>query len=133
MIPPCETLRTPSYLIFGMNGLSSNLKSLGLLGAGFAVGLLAKELYPRASDAIIPSPRETQLPYLSPSEQARLPYPPDALPGARDIPSPYGSLRVYEWGPKHGRRVLMVHGISTPSIALGAHSTCLVASPLCIR
>ncbi|CAO1596355.1 hypothetical protein XANCAGTX0491_000206 [Xanthoria calcicola] len=116
-----------------MNSLSNNWKSLGLLGAGFAVGLLAKELYPRAVDVIIPSPRETQLPYLSPSEQAQLPYPPDALPGARDIPSPYGSLRVYEWGPKYGRKVLMVHGISTPSIALGAHSTCLVASPTCTR
>jgi hypothetical protein len=47
-----------------------------------------------------------------------LPYPTDALPGARDVSSPYGSIRVYEWGPDHGDRVLLVHGISTPSIAL---------------
>ena len=48
-----------------------------------------------------------------------LPYPPDALPGARDVDTPYGSVRVYEWGPETGERVLLVHGISTPSVALG--------------
>ncbi|KAL8667765.1 MAG: hypothetical protein Q9168_007187 [Polycauliona sp. 1 TL-2023] len=94
-------------------------------GAGFALGLLAKDLYRRvnADDAIIPSPLQTLLPHLSPTEKAGLPYPPDALPGARDVLSPYGSLRVYEWGPEEGRRVLMVHGISTPSIALGTDRT----------
>lgn len=25
---------------------------------------------------------------------------------------------MYEWGPEGGRRVLLIHGISTPSIAL---------------
>ncbi|KAI0429239.1 alpha/beta-hydrolase [Xylaria sp. FL1042] len=48
-----------------------------------------------------------------------LPYPPDALPGARDIETPYGSIRVYEWGPEAGERVLFVHGITTPVVALG--------------
>jgi hypothetical protein len=48
-----------------------------------------------------------------------LPYPPDALPGGRDVETPYGSIRVYEWGPADGERVLFVHGISTPVVALG--------------
>lgn len=48
-----------------------------------------------------------------------LPYLPDALPGARDVETPYGSIRVYEWGPENGERVLFVHGISTPIVALG--------------
>lgn len=48
-----------------------------------------------------------------------LPYPPDVLPGARDVETPYGSIRVYEWGPEDGERVLFVHGISTPVVALG--------------
>ncbi|KAI1274357.1 alpha/beta-hydrolase [Xylaria sp. FL0933] len=48
-----------------------------------------------------------------------LPYPPDTLPGARDVETPYGSIRVYEWGPQDGERVLFVHGISTPVVALG--------------
>jgi hypothetical protein len=47
-----------------------------------------------------------------------LPYPPDALPGSRDVESPYGSIRVYEWGPEGGEKILLIHGISTPSIAL---------------
>lgn len=66
----------------------------------------------------IPSPKETVLPDLSPEEVKNLPYPPDALPGARDVETPYGSIRVYEWGPEKGDRVLLIHGISTPSVAL---------------
>ncbi|KAF2847630.1 alpha/beta-hydrolase [Plenodomus tracheiphilus IPT5] len=62
----------------------------------------------------IPSPRET----LPPEVLRASPYPPDALEGARDVQTPYGSIRVYEWGPKDGKRVLLIHGISTPSVAL---------------
>ncbi|OCL00885.1 alpha/beta-hydrolase [Cenococcum geophilum 1.58] len=67
---------------------------------------------------IILSPKDTVLPNLPREEIKSLPYPPDALPGARDVDSPYGSTRVYEWGPEDGRKVLFVHGISTPCIAL---------------
>lgn len=66
----------------------------------------------------IPSPRETLLPHLSPSEISRLPYPPDALPGGRDVPTPYGTVRVFEFGPLGGARVLLLAGISTPCISL---------------
>jgi hypothetical protein len=62
-----------------------------------------------------------------PADVSSLPYPPDALPGARDVVSPYGSLRVYEWGPEHGDRILLIHGISTPSIALADLAHRLVA------
>lgn len=71
------------------------------------------------SQSIIRSPRATLLPHLSEAEIANLPYPPDILPGARDVTSPYGTVRVYEWGPEDGRKVLLVHGISTPCVALG--------------
>ncbi|KAI1110499.1 alpha/beta-hydrolase [Nemania sp. NC0429] len=69
-------------------------------------------------------PRSRKRPYEpSPAKTALathgLPYPPDALPGARDVETPYGSVRVYEWGPVDGERVLFVHGISTPVVALG--------------
>ncbi|KAF3046255.1 hypothetical protein E8E11_008353 [Didymella keratinophila] len=64
------------------------------------------------------SPRENILPGLSGDELKKLPYPPDALPGVRDVNSPYGSIRVYEWGPEDGEKILLIHGISTPSIAL---------------
>ena len=71
-------------------------------------------------DQVLPSPIKTLLAKLSSDEIANLPYPPDAFPGVRDVESPYGSLRVYEWGPEDGRKVLLVHGISNPCIALGA-------------
>ncbi|KAL1633853.1 hypothetical protein SLS56_002733 [Neofusicoccum ribis] len=73
-----------------------------------------------ASKKVLLSPRTTLLPTLSPEEASQLPYPPDVLPGARDVTTPYGSLRVYEWGPEEGEKVLLVHGISTPSVALAA-------------
>ena len=73
----------------------------------------------RKAQSIIRSPRATLLPQLSDDEIAILPYPPDVLPGARDVTSPYGTVRVYEWGPEDGRKVLLVHGISTPCVALG--------------
>ncbi|KUJ10464.1 alpha/beta-hydrolase [Mollisia scopiformis] len=69
---------------------------------------------------VIKSPAATLLPKLSLTEIAALPYPPDALPGGRDVESPYGTVRVFEWGPEHGRKVLLVHGITTPGLALGA-------------
>ncbi|KAL1645185.1 hypothetical protein SLS58_003890 [Diplodia intermedia] len=70
---------------------------------------------------VLPSPRTTLLPALTAAERRDLPYPPDGLlPGARDVDSPYGSMRVYEWGPEEGAKVLLVHGISTPCVALAA-------------
>ncbi|KAI1209032.1 alpha/beta-hydrolase [Annulohypoxylon truncatum] len=67
----------------------------------------------------IPSPGTTVVPELQEQEIANLPYPPDALPGGRDAITPYGSIRIYEWGPEEGEKVLFIHGISTPAVALG--------------
>ncbi|KAI1469907.1 alpha/beta-hydrolase [Daldinia caldariorum] len=71
------------------------------------------------SQLSIPSPRIKTLPVISEKESLALPYPLDALPGGRDVETPYGSIRVYEWGPEDGEKVLFVHGISTPCISLG--------------
>jgi pimeloyl-ACP methyl ester carboxylesterase len=38
----------------------------------------------------------------------------------------YGTIRVYEWGPEDGRKVLMLHGISTPCLSLGKLAHALV-------
>lgn len=43
-------------------------------------------------------------------------YPPDAMPGARDVETVYGSMRVYDWGPADGEKVLFVHGDATPCL-----------------
>ena len=87
----------------------------------FGLGLLVRGflLAPRKSH-VIESPLTTLLPDLSPERLSKLPYPPDSLPGARDVRTPYGSVRAYEFGPEDGRKVLLVHGVSTPCLALGA-------------
>jgi pimeloyl-ACP methyl ester carboxylesterase len=35
-------------------------------------------------------------------------------------------MRVYEFGPESGRKVLLVHGISTPCLSLGSVANALV-------
>ncbi|GAB7334601.1 hypothetical protein MBLNU13_g06571t1 [Cladosporium sp. NU13] len=74
----------------------------------------------------IPSPLITHLPNLSPDEIAALPYPPDYYPGARDVKTPYGTMRAYEWGPESGRKVMLVHGDATYLWGRGYTDTPLV-------
>jgi len=87
------------------------------LGSLLVLGTLMSVLK-SAPTTIISSPVQTKLPQLSEEHVQELPYPPNALPGARDVNSPYGSVRVYEWGPEDGDKVLLIHGISTPGIAM---------------
>ncbi|KAG4438032.1 hypothetical protein IFR05_006491 [Cadophora sp. M221] len=84
--------------------------------SNFSLAAFRRKARPR----VIKSPIATLLPYLSKSEKDALPYPPDALPGARDVETPHGTMRVYEWGPEDGRKVLLIHGLTTSSIAVGA-------------
>lgn len=96
-----------------------------ILPAALLAIIIGRKLYNIKSgasqdDQVLPSPIKSVLPKLSPEELQRCPYPPDAYPGIRDVESPYGNLRVYEWGPENGRKVLLVHGISNPCIVLGA-------------
>nr|POF24734.1 serine hydrolase-like protein [Quercus suber] len=77
---------------------------------------------------IFPAPRPS-----NPSREltSAVPYPSNALPGARDVETPYGTIRAYEWGPATGRKVLLIHGISTPCIALASMAQHLVESQGC--
>lgn len=90
-----------------------------IIGAASLSGLFVVQSLARSSGLgdlkPIPSPRQT----LPPEVLRASPYPPNALEGARDMQTPYGSIRIYEWGPKDGKRVLLIHGMSTPSVALG--------------
>lgn len=93
-----------------------------LLGAAcVSVGFVLGSLIPtrKKSEPFTRSPKSTALASLSAEEIQSLPYPPDIFPGGRDVSTPYGSIRVFEWGPEDGEKVLFVHGISTPTIALG--------------
>jgi len=79
-----------------------------------------------SSSTTIESPTDTFVPSKADAVLSALPYPPNALPGARDVDTPYGKVRAYEWGPEDGRKVLLVHGISTPCISLGRVAESLV-------
>jgi len=94
--------------------------------------LLSTAFSPRSQSSphILASPLRPLHQYPNPAQDS-LPYPPDALPGARDVETPYGSIRVYEWGPPAGRKVLFVHGISTPCIAFAGMAKLLVEREGC--
>ena len=96
--------------------LALSATSLGIVVALQLYRNTAKNL---ALHSINSSPRKTLLPKLSADQVSRLPYSPDYFPGARDVETPYGSVRIYEFGPEDGRKVLFVPGISTPCLSLG--------------
>ncbi|KAK4235872.1 serine hydrolase-like protein [Achaetomium macrosporum] len=97
------------YFALGAFSISATLLASSLLRTSLS------ETHPPP----ISSPLITHLPRLSSSEIAALPYPPDVLPGGRTVDTPYGIIHVFEWGPEHGEKVLLLHGISTPCLALG--------------
>ncbi|OTA64778.1 alpha/beta-hydrolase [Hypoxylon sp. EC38] len=113
----------PMNLSFGLTGARPGTLRTAIVAfavvatAWLSIGLVLRPKRDK-KQPFIPSPRTTILPALR-DEDADLPYPPDALPGGRDVVTPYGSIRVYEWGPEDGEKILLVHGISTPSVALG--------------
>ena len=102
--------------------------------AAFVVGVLATQAFsarsnkPAALRRRIASPRDTLLPFLSQEQIDTLPYHPDCLSGARDVETPFGTMRVYEWGPEDGRKVVLIHGDTTPAPMLGPIAAKLVAS-----
>ncbi|EPQ26350.1 uncharacterized protein PFL1_05998 [Pseudozyma flocculosa PF-1] len=52
---------------------------------------------------------------LSPPRSNDGPYPTDLYPGAKDLETPLGRIRYYDIGPRDGKKLLLVHGISTPT------------------
>ncbi|TGJ88082.1 hypothetical protein E0Z10_g643 [Xylaria hypoxylon] len=76
----------------------------------------------------IQSPEATLIPFITTEEAATLAYPPNALPGARNVETFYGTMRVYEWGPAAGKKVLFVHGDATPCLVFSKIAQGLVDS-----
>ena len=96
---------------------------LGVLASATAAAIISFALLRRSVASkepstlrrVIPSPRQTLLPKLSPAQANALAYPPNFFPGARDVETHYGTMRVYEWGSVDGMKVLLLHGDTTPA------------------
>ena len=96
---------------------------LGVLASATAAAIISFALLRRSVPShepatlrrVVPSPRQTLLPNLTPAQSKALAYPPDLFPGARDVQTHYGIMRVYEWGPVDGMKVLLIHGDTTPA------------------
>lgn len=110
-------------------GASSSLALGAIAGLALAYLLRAYRLTsttaPSCPPKSIPAPLPLPLPPCSSSPPAHHhhpyphPYPPDALPGGRRVPTPYGTIQAYEFGPAAGEKVLFLPGIGTPVQALG--------------
>lgn len=121
--------QTSDFVIDSFANPQTNGPFVVATGASIAVGLIVGSfLWSEKPNKvkIIPSPLRKVTTSLSDKEKKNLPVPPDVFPGLRDVSSPYGSIRVYEWGPEDGPKLLFVHGISTPSLALGGLAHALV-------
>ncbi|KAK2600666.1 hypothetical protein N8I77_010186 [Diaporthe amygdali] len=110
-----------------MNGLSGRSVLKAALICLPAAFILQRHLFPTKTSKIIKSPKQRALSSLSPKELSSLPYPPDALPGSRDVPTPYGNVHVFEFGPSTGERVLFLHGLSTPCVSAANTAVALAA------
>jgi hypothetical protein len=117
--------QTVETLSASLTNHPTQLTLLATAGVSLSVGLLLRAILSEepAEGGVYHSPLASVR--SSPSDKDH-PLPLDALPGARDIQTPYGSMRVYEWGPEDGRKVLLVHGITTPCISLGGLAHALV-------
>jgi pimeloyl-ACP methyl ester carboxylesterase len=109
--------------------MASRLPPFAYLAAGVASLGACSLLYSAATSSstkprVLLSPLST----CEVSSLSQAPYPPsDFIPGARDVQTPYGNMRIYEFGPeKAARKVLLVHGISNPSISLAGIASGLV-------
>ena len=110
-------------------GMAATSTAVTVIAAGLAYAA-SKMLSPHKQPQLarsIPSPRSTLLHHLSKRQAAALPYPPDLFPGARDVDTLYGSMRVYEWGPEDGRKVVMLPGDTSPAPVFGHIATALVS------
>lgn len=118
-----------SFLSDSLTTRQTNLPPLlAVTGVSVALSLILQSALTREHShqgvSILPSPRRPSIPDASANDSHPLPN--DVLPGARDVASPYGTLRVYEWGPVDGPKVLFVHGITTPCVSLGGIAHALV-------
>ncbi|KAK4507602.1 hypothetical protein PRZ48_001337 [Zasmidium cellare] len=96
---------------------------------GYLAARLLANLIRAASYNGVPSrPKIYRAPSQNLLTERDIPYPPDALSGGRDVSTPFGNTRVYEWGPETGRKILFVHGISTPCIVFARLAKRLVDS-----
>ncbi|KAI9904673.1 hypothetical protein N3K66_001202 [Trichothecium roseum] len=93
---------------------ASTIAATALALAATATVLVAAANRPARGGALR-SPRKT----VRAEDMEGLVYREGLFPGARDVETPYGTVRAYEFGPEDGQKVLFIHGISTPCVTLG--------------
>jgi hypothetical protein len=121
--------QTADFIADSLTSSHNQRPFLAVAGASLALGLALGAIWSSETShpsRIIPSPLKTVQSSVSSESGEPSGFPLDVLPGARDVSTPYGSIRVYEWGPEDGQKVLLVHGISTPCLSLGGLAHALV-------
>jgi hypothetical protein len=94
------------------------LAGLATLGLYAAFQHRRSRLHRSKIHSVTKSPLKSILPGLTEDQIDDLFYRPGELHGARNVETPYGTCRAYEFGDETGLKVLLIHGISTPCISL---------------
>jgi hypothetical protein len=104
-------------------------RPLGIAAVAATACFVSAYLYvrPALRHRVKPRPTTVARSRMEKSSKEDHPYPADVFPGARDVDTPYGSIKVFEWGPEDGEKVLLLHGIGTPGVALGDMAKAFVA------
>jgi pimeloyl-ACP methyl ester carboxylesterase len=103
-----------------MNSQTLSIPALALATIGLLLTLQLRRNQRRDENlrAVTASPLEKAYATLSSKSSQKLIYTPDFLPGGRNVSTPYGQCRAFEFGPENGPKVLLIHGISTPCISV---------------
>jgi hypothetical protein len=114
-----EVLKQAKFVMMTYSRLALSITGIASIAVFIAVQITRNRRHEVNIHAVTPSPLKTKLPNLEKNDINYLAYGQNYFPGARDVNTPYGSCRVYEFGPEDGHKVLLSHGISTPCISLG--------------
>jgi pimeloyl-ACP methyl ester carboxylesterase len=103
-----------------MNAHTLSIPALALATIGLLLTLQLRRNNRRDQNLhdITLSPLEKAYSLLESKSNKTLAYPPDFLPGGRNVNTPYGRCRAFEFGPENGPKVLLIHGISTPCVSI---------------
>ncbi|KAK6442106.1 hypothetical protein LTR95_001660 [Oleoguttula sp. CCFEE 5521] len=99
---------------------------LGLTTTAYLAVATYRSAVPKALSASIHRSPRSKISTLPQASQDAVPYPPNALPNPRDVSTPYGNIRTNLYGASNtGRKILLIHGISTPSVVFAPLATLL--------
>ncbi|KAF7296721.1 Hydrolase-4 domain-containing protein [Mycena chlorophos] len=110
-----------------MTDTARYLPSLVYLVPSLLVALYALRGSPPHSN-VLPAPADRGLDSLPPNSRVREIYPENWLEGGGYVTLPLGRVKYWIVGPENGKKVVLIHGLTTPALAFARIVPLLVAA-----